>query len=211
MLAFGAGALISAVSFDLAQEGAEIGSAGFVGLGLALGALTYFSLNRVVEARGRRGKAPGAEAEDSGSALALGAFLDGIPEQLVLGMVIAAGDGVSIGLLVAIFVSNLPEAIGSSTEMRAAGTSDREDRRLWTARRARSAQRRRSWATAIADSVSGDLNAAVRRVRRGRAARDADRLDDPRRGQEGRRPLRAGHRARLRGRRRAFGSSLTPK
>ena len=56
---------------------------------------------------------------DAGTALALGAFLDGIPEQPVLGIGIAAGDGVSVGLLVAIFVSNLPEAIGSATEMRA--------------------------------------------------------------------------------------------
>ncbi len=160
VLAFGAGALISAVSFDLAQEGAAIGSAGFVGLGLALGALTYFTLNRVVEARGRRGQAPGAEAEDSGSALALGAFLDGIPEQLVLGMVIAAGEGVGIGLLVAIFVSNLPEAIGSSTEMRAAGTSAGKIRGLWILV-ALICTAASVAGYAVADSVSGDLNAAV--------------------------------------------------
>ena len=157
VLAFGAGALISAVSFDLAQEGAALGGSGYVGLGLAAGALTYFTLNRVVE---RRGKDGSADKEDSGSALALGAFLDGIPEQLVLGMVVAAGDGVGVGLLVAIFVSNLPEAIGSSTEMRAAGTGAATVRRLWilvavicTAATVAG--------YAIADSVSGDLNAAV--------------------------------------------------
>jgi zinc transporter, ZIP family len=47
-----------------------------------------------------------------GGGLAVGAFLDGIPEQLVLGIGIASGEGVSAGLLVAIFVSNLPEALG---------------------------------------------------------------------------------------------------
>ena len=47
VLAFGAGALISAVSFDLAQEGARVGDPGFLGLGLAVGAFTYFALNRV--------------------------------------------------------------------------------------------------------------------------------------------------------------------
>ena len=50
------------------------------------------------------------EGDGSGTALALGAFLDGIPEQLVLGINIAAGGGVGVSLLVAIFVSNLPEA-----------------------------------------------------------------------------------------------------
>ena len=49
----------------------------------------------------------------------------------MLGIGIAAGEGVSVGLLVAIFVSNLPEAIGSSTEMRAAGTPPAAIRRLW--------------------------------------------------------------------------------
>src|SRR5215211_1977554 len=51
VLAFGAGALISAVSFDLAQEGARVGDPGFLGLGLMVGAITYFTLNRIV---GRR-------------------------------------------------------------------------------------------------------------------------------------------------------------
>jgi ZIP family zinc transporter len=129
VLAFGAGALISAVSFDLAQEAAQIGDPGWDAAGLAGGAITYFTLNRLLEARGR-GK-PGSSEANAGTALALGAFLDGIPEQMVLGIGIAAGEGVSVGLLVAIFVSNLPEAIGSSTEMRAAGTRPAAIRRLW--------------------------------------------------------------------------------
>jgi zinc transporter, ZIP family len=130
VLAFGAGALISAVSFDLAEEGARLGDHGVLGLGLGLGATTYFALNRMLNRRRRRGNGAAAD-EDSGTALALGAFLDGIPEQLVLGIGIAAGEGVSIRLLVAIFVSNLPEAIGSSVEMRAAGTRPAAIRRLW--------------------------------------------------------------------------------
>jgi ZIP family zinc transporter len=120
VLAFGAGALISAISFDLAEEGGRLGGADSVAIGLALGGLTYFGAHRLVErVTGPRPKAPSAAPEnaDAGPALALGAFLDGIPEQLVLGIGIAAGDGVSVGLLAAIFVSNLPEAIGSSTAM----------------------------------------------------------------------------------------------
>jgi ZIP family zinc transporter len=126
VLAFGAGALLSAVSFELAEEGAAIGGGAAVGIGLALGAVSYFLLARVLE-RLRPGQASAA-----GSALALGAFLDGIPEQLVLGIGIAAGAGVSIGLLVAIFISNLPEAIGSTTDMREAGTSPAAIRALWS-------------------------------------------------------------------------------
>jgi ZIP family zinc transporter len=155
VLAFGAGALISAVSFDLAQEGARLGDRGVLGIGLAVGALTYFTLDRVV---GRRSARKGGTS--AGTALALGAFLDGIPEQLVLGIGIAAGEGVSVGLLVAIFVSNLPEAIGSSTEMRAAGRSPGAIRRLWLVVAAVCAL-----ATVVgygvADAVSDNLNAGV--------------------------------------------------
>ena len=66
-------------------------------------------------------------------ALALGALLDGIPEQLVLGIGVAAGEGVSVGLLVAIFVSNLPEAIGGSADLIDAGHARRTVARLWVA------------------------------------------------------------------------------
>jgi ZIP family zinc transporter len=159
VLAFGAGALISAVSFDLAQEGARIGDHGFLGLGLAVGASTYFGLNRLIGRRSHSGNDGGAD-ENAGSALALGAFLDGIPEQAVLGIGIATGEGVSVGLLVAIFVSNLPEAIGSSTEMRAAGTQASTIRRLWLLV-ALICVAATVGGYAIADTVSGNLNAVI--------------------------------------------------
>jgi ZIP family zinc transporter len=124
VLAFGAGALISAVSFDLAEEGAEAGGVGWVALGLGIGAVVYFVADKLVD------RLPSGTG---GAALAAGAFLDGIPEQLVLGIGIAIGEGVSVGLLLAIFVSNLPEAIGSATEMREGGTGRRAIVRLWIA------------------------------------------------------------------------------
>jgi ZIP family zinc transporter len=123
VLGFGAGALISAVSFELAEEGVRVGGGWAVGVGLAAGALTYYICDTEIDRR--LGDA------DAGAALALGAFLDGLPEQLVLGLGIALGDGVSAGLLGAIFVSNLPEAIGSATAMRSAGRSRRDVLVLW--------------------------------------------------------------------------------
>src|SRR4051812_18957728 len=133
VLAFGAGALISAVSFELAAEGVIVGSAASTAAGLAAGALTYYLLDGLIarrqsSGRGRQGRAQG---DGAGTALALGAFLDGIPEQLVLGISLAAGEGVGVGLLVAIFVSNLPEAIGSATDMSKAGRTRTTILRLW--------------------------------------------------------------------------------
>jgi len=153
VLAFGAGALISAVSFDLAEEGAQVGSPVALGIGLGVGAITYYVLDRIVERRA-------AARSDAGMALALGAFLDGIPEQAVLGIGLAGGEGVSVGLLAAIFVSNLPEAIGSATDMRAARRSGRQIIRLWIAV-AIICTLATAAGYAIADGVSGDLEAAI--------------------------------------------------
>jgi ZIP family zinc transporter len=106
VLGFGAGALISAVSFELAEEGVKLAGALPVAMGLGVGAITYYLASIRVASMG------------GGAALALGAFLDGIPEQMVLGIGLAEGASVSAGLLAAIFVSNLPEAIGGATDMR---------------------------------------------------------------------------------------------
>jgi ZIP family zinc transporter len=125
ILGFGAGALISAVSFELAEEGFRVGDPGSTGTGLAAGAMTYYWLDGLIDRRfSARGGSPG-------SSLALGAFLDGVPEQLVLGIGVAAEEGVSAALLVAIFVSNLPEAIGSATDMDKAGISRPAILKLW--------------------------------------------------------------------------------
>jgi hypothetical protein len=158
VLAFGAGALISAVSFDLAQEGARIGGPGYVALGLAGGAITYFVASRQLDRKG-----------GGGTDLALGALLDGIPEQMVLGIGIATGDGVVVGLLVAIFVSNL---------------------RGLHARRSRGLRARRRGL--------GWLPGRHQRLRCRRAARDARRLDDSGGAAEGGHARRSHLRARLR-------------
>ena len=162
VLGFGAGALISAVSFDLAQEGVRLGGADAVALGLALGAATYYLADRLIDRPVHlRGRTPTPKGEsNAGAALALGAFLDGIPEQLVLGISLVPGQGVSIGLLAAIFASNLPEAVGSATAMREAGHSAASVLRLWGAVAVIC-----TLATvagfAIADTASGDLQAVV--------------------------------------------------
>jgi ZIP family zinc transporter len=78
----------------------------------------------------------------------------------VLGIGLATGDGVSIGLLVAIFVSNLPEAIGSAADMRRAGRDDGTIMRLWLAVAAVCALAS-VVGYAVADAVSDNLNAAI--------------------------------------------------
>jgi len=155
VLAFGAGALMSSVAFELAEEGFEIGTPLAVASGLAVGAVTFFFADRAVERLGGR-----EGGESSGFPLALGSLLDGVPEQLVLGIGLASGQGVSVALLISIFVSNLPEALGSSAEMRDAGRTRGFILGLWLTVAGICALATVA-GFAIADLVSGNVRAAI--------------------------------------------------
>ena len=155
VLAFGAGALISSVAFELAQQGLKLGGPVAVAVGLAAGGLAYFFADRAVERIGGR-QGGGA----SGLPLAAGALLDGIPEQAVLGIGLATGQGIGVALLIAIFVSNLPEGIGSAADMRASGRSARSVVALWLVVAALCALA--TWGGfAVADVAGGWAKAAI--------------------------------------------------
>lgn len=127
VLGFGAGALIASISFELAEAGYRSAGAWAVALGLAIGAVVFYLADKAVDRMGSNGR------QTAGLPLLLGALLDGIPEQAALGIGIAGGAGVSLALVVSIFVSNLPESIGSATDMRSAGQPDRRILTGWIA------------------------------------------------------------------------------
>src|SRR4051812_48929439 len=127
VLGFGSGALISGIAFQLTAGGFEAAGPWPLVAGLTAGALVFFFADRAVEQWAIR--AGGV----AGLSLALGGLLDGIPEQAVLGIDLSHGNGVSLALLMAIFVSNLPESIGSSTQMHQGGKSTRFVLVLWVA------------------------------------------------------------------------------
>jgi ZIP family zinc transporter len=162
VLAFGAGALISAVSFELVQEGFDLGGGDSTAIGLGLGAIVYFLADRTLMRR--RSAGPGMagrrQASDPGEALALGAFLDGIPEQIVLGISVASSQGVGAALMVAIFVSNLPESIGGASDMKKSGMERGKVLRIWAAVTVICVLATLA-GYGIADGASGDLLAVV--------------------------------------------------
>jgi zinc transporter, ZIP family len=112
LLAFASGALISALAFELFDEAFALGGAARSGLGLLAGAAVFVTLDTALDRHvGRQ------DAARSGVCWALLAAvtLDGIPENLALGTSLV--DGTSLALLVAIFSSNLPEAIVGAIAM----------------------------------------------------------------------------------------------
>jgi ZIP family zinc transporter len=123
VMGFGAGTMISAVAFELTDEAFKLGGADAVAVGLATGALAYFAGDTAIDARGAEHRMRSADRhpDESGTALLLGAVLDGIPESAVIGISVLAGGAVSVPVLAAVFISNFPESLSSAKGMRRTG------------------------------------------------------------------------------------------
>ena len=124
IMGFGAGVLISAVSFDLVEEAVGIQTGSWpVVVGMLAGCGAFFSGDLVIDRLGGadRKDAKGAQADGSALAIVLGTVLDGIPESAVIGITIFEGGAVGAAYLAAVFISNLPEAISSTSGLRASG------------------------------------------------------------------------------------------
>lgn len=132
-MAFGAGALIAAVAYDLVLDAFDEGVLA-PAVGLAAGALAFYAGDAVIDRAGGHGRksALGAhQAVGSPLAIVLGAVLDGIPESVVLGASLAEGGAVSLAFVVAVLCSNLPEAISGTSGLVAAGWPSRRIVELW--------------------------------------------------------------------------------
>jgi zinc transporter, ZIP family len=138
VMAFGSGVLFSALAFDLVDEAERSGGLTATLIGLAVGAAVYVALNVELNRRGAaRRKSDGEEQSSeqdqagSGTAIAVGALLDGVPESVVLGLSLLGGHGVGVPVLAAIAISNLPEGLSSSAGMKANGRSARYVFGVW--------------------------------------------------------------------------------
>jgi ZIP family zinc transporter len=134
-MAFGVGALISAVSFELVAPAIETAEVWQVAIGLGLGSATFFIGDRLIAKLGgsNRKSKDGESDDDSGLGIVLGTVLDGIPESAVLGMSLVGGGGVSFALLAGIWISNFPEALASTVNLSKAGMAKGKIRLMWLA------------------------------------------------------------------------------
>jgi ZIP family zinc transporter len=138
VMAFGSGVLLSAVSFELFAEAHDRGGLLPTALGAVAGAVIYTLANVALASRGARhrkrsgGQQPSeSEQSGSGTAIALGALLDGVPESIVIGTSLLSGGAVSVVTVAAVFISNVPEGLSSASGMRQAGRSRRYVFTLW--------------------------------------------------------------------------------
>jgi ZIP family zinc transporter len=158
VMAFGAGVLISALAFDLVDEATSSG--GFVPTisGFVAGAVVYVVLDQLLEHGGSRHKRHRRHHDDTsiggtgstdhagggggtkaatasggtGLGIALGALLDGVPETAVQGVSLTGGGTLSVAILVAVVISNFPEGMSSTADLKESGRGARYVFGLWS-------------------------------------------------------------------------------
>lgn len=135
VMAFGAGAIISAVSYSLVLPAAieNRGDPLTLAAAVAIGALTFYVADRWVDGLGGEKRLDFQEASGSGLGILLGSLLDGVPESLVLGLSIAHASPVSLSFVFAVAISNVPQGLGGTSGMLAAGWPRPRITELWVA------------------------------------------------------------------------------
>lgn len=136
VMAFSSGVFITVIAFDLVEE--SYSTAGMVptGIGFLAGAILFTALTaalgRYGEHQRRRGRDTGHGARNPTAAM-IAIVLDGMPESIVIGLTLIDGTGVALPTVIGIFIANIPEAISTSANFKAAGRRARQVFMLWFA------------------------------------------------------------------------------
>jgi ZIP family zinc transporter len=131
---FGVGALISALTLDLTASAFEEAGMPALATGLALGAVAYtggaWLLTRGGAGRHRK-RSDGRQADAGALSIVLGTILDGVPESVVIGISLIDSQAVGLSFLIAVAISNLPEAISATSGLLTAGWTRGRVFRMW--------------------------------------------------------------------------------
>jgi len=122
---FGAGAMISAIAFDLVPEAEAHIEEWETVLWMLIGVGVFLAGDWFVDKKFGTAGAGGAMG------IVVGSVVDGVPESAIFGIQIGTGVTISMGFLAAVFVSNIPQAIAPSADLFANGWSPRRLGTLW--------------------------------------------------------------------------------
>lgn len=142
VMTFAAGVLLAVVAVDLVIDARGAASLQWTVVGLLCGAALFSSVNWLLSRRGAKHRKRCGECVEqpkeeqqpgSGLAIAVGSFLDGVPEGVVLALSVLHQGAPSLGIVAAFFLSNIPEALSSSAGIRKAERSARYVFGVWIA------------------------------------------------------------------------------
>lgn len=138
VMAFGTGVLIGAAAYELLDDSANDGGLIPTIIGFTAGAFVFTLFDWFISRQGgagrkrsvRGGKDVNSHA-NSGMAIFAGTVLDAIPESIMIGASLISGQGVSLLLVIAIFISNIPEGLSSTAGLIQDGYTKRKVTLLW--------------------------------------------------------------------------------
>ncbi len=118
----GAGAMVSAIAYNLVTQADAAGMPTVIG-GMLVGAVVFVILDILVEKR--FGEAAGAIG------IVLGSVIDGVPESIIFGVQLASGSAISIAFLTAVMISNIPQSMAPSADLREQGRNWSKVALIW--------------------------------------------------------------------------------
>lgn len=139
IMAFGTGVLIGAATYELLGDSADESGLTPTIIGFLTGALVFTVIDWYISRKGGAGRkrsvrTVGRDSSSGGSGMAIfaGTMLDAIPESIMIGGSLIAGKGVSLVLVVAIFISNIPEGLSSTAGLKTDGYTKGRILLLWS-------------------------------------------------------------------------------
>jgi ZIP family zinc transporter len=143
-MAFGSGVLIATLTFSILLEAISVTHTLPATLtGFILGGMSFSIADYILKKKSaskspvtKQGNAFDYKEKssgklESGRSLFVGALMDCIPENAALGITLATGGALNIAFLVAIFVSNLPEGLASTHDLKSSGLSTKRIYGAW--------------------------------------------------------------------------------
>jgi zinc transporter, ZIP family len=122
---FGAGAMISAIAFDLVPESQVHIALWQTVLWMLIGVAIFLLGDWLVDRK------YGTEGAGGAMGIVVGSVVDGVPESIIFGIQLGTGVTISASFLAAVLVSNIPQAIAPSADLAANGWGVRRLGRLW--------------------------------------------------------------------------------
>ncbi|QDX26924.1 ZIP family zinc transporter [Sphingomonas suaedae] len=141
VMGFGAGVQLAVVVGSLVGDAIRLDTGLWAITALLAGAAMFSGINWYLARAGakNRKRCGGCVAQPteeqhrgSGTAIAVGSVLDGIPEALVIGLSVMAGGALGVGVIAGFFLANVPQGLSSAAGMKAAGRSRRYIFAIWT-------------------------------------------------------------------------------
>ncbi len=125
LLATASGALVTSVAFELVEPAVDEAGVGVAMVALAAGAVVFTGVDYLIDE---------VWHGEDGFGIMAAVTLDGVPENLALGVaLIGASAGDVAALAAAIMLSNLPEAAGASNDLSDEGWSAARNIGMWAA------------------------------------------------------------------------------